>query len=361
MNEVEQKLSLLRQQLARHNISGFRFRGSDWFSWCLGGANNTVLLTAETGIAEVLITSRDAYILTDTIEADRILHEEIQKPYLLWNAPWQDHSAREAFVHDHRRGGAVASDRPRGYEQSLPDEVWLLRRTLLPDELTRYRQLGRDAAEAMSEVLRAARPDWTEFQLAGKGAEALWKRGIHPALTLVGGDLRFPKYRHVTASAAKLGDRAMLVFCARRHGLFANLTRFVYFRPPTPAEQRLKEDVALVEAAAWKASVPGARLANVYETFVKAYAARGYPGEHLKHHQGGPTGYLAREEIAGPDAQHTLGKPEALAWNPSITGTKIEDTVLCTGDKQLEILTIDSDWPTFESEHGRRPDYLVHA
>lgn len=346
--------------MSKHNLSALRLRGSDWFSWCLAGGNNTVLLTAETGIAELLVTGRDAYVLTDAIEADRILQEEIKKPFLLWSAPWQDASAREGFVHDHRRGGTIASDRPRGYEQALPDEVLLLRRTLLPEEVARYRQLGREAAEAMTEVLTAARPDWTEFQLAGRGAEALWKRGIHPALTLVGGDRRFPKYRHVTPSAEPLGERAMLVFCARRHGLFANLTRFVYFRRPTPVEQKLKEDVALVEAAAWRASTPGQPLAKVYQALAAAYAERSYPGEIMKHHQGGPTGYLAREEIAGPDSKHSIGKSEALAWNPSITGTKIEDTILCVGPGQLEVLSKDPAWPSFESEHGRRPDYLVN-
>ncbi len=361
MNELEQKLSLLRQQLTKHRLSAFRLRGSDWFAWCLGGASNAVLLSSETGVAEVFVTTRDAYVLTDNIEADRFLHEEVQKPYLLWSAPWQDLTARESFVHDHRRGGTVASDRPRGYEQALPDEVWMMRRTLLPEELTRYRQLGRDAAKAMSEALADAKPEWTEFQLAGRGAQALWSRGIHPALTLVGGARRFPIYRHATPSSEPLGERAMLVFCGRRHGLFANLTRFVYFRRPTEAEQRLKEDVAAVEAAAWKASVPGASLASVYQTLVKAYGQRGYSGEHLKHHQGGPTGYLAREEVAGPESEHLLGQPEALAWNPSITGTKIEDTTLCLGAGRPEILTVDPEWPTFEAEHGRRPDYLVQA
>ena len=62
----------------------------------------------------------------------------------------------------------------------------------MPSELERYRRVGRLASEAMTEVLSAAKPTWTEYQLAGAGAEALWARGLHPALTLVAGERRLP-------------------------------------------------------------------------------------------------------------------------------------------------------------------------
>ena len=78
----------------------------------------------------------------------------------------------------------VVSDRPGPGELPLPPELVAAKRRLLPDELVRYRKLGRDAAEAMTEVLSAARPEWTEWELAGAGANALWRRGIEPMLTL---------------------------------------------------------------------------------------------------------------------------------------------------------------------------------
>lgn len=348
----------MRQILARQGMAGFLLRGTDWFAWATGGSSNVVLLAAETGVAEVLVTLRDAYILTDSIEADRFLNEEVASPYLVWSAPWQDPFARKAFILDQTRGGLVASDRPRGVEYALPRELWLSRRELMPEEQDRYRLLCKEAAEAMTETLEAALPDWTEFRLAAEGAAALWKRGIHPALTLVGGENRLPRYRHPVPTGEPLGSRAMLVFCARRHGLYANLTRFVYFRKPDKEEEKRKLDLAQVESVAWQVSRPGVPLNKIYEKMVASYESLGYADEPARHHQGGPTGYLAREEVATPQSTDPLGENTALAWNPSVTGGKIEDTILIRGS-QTDILTVDPRWPTFEFADRKRPDFLV--
>ena len=36
---------------------------------------------------------------------------------------------------------------------------------------------------------------------------------------------------------------------------------------------------------------------------------------------------------------------QAFAWNPTITGTKLEDTVLVLGER-LELITSTPDWPS---------------
>ena len=358
MNELELKLARVREVLVKHGLGAVRLRGVDWFGWATCGGSNVVLLTTDVGVAEVLITREDAWVLTDAIEAARLEEEEVPPGLKIWSGPWADKAQRESFVESHRNGARVASDRPVLGELPLPVELLHARWSLLPQELERYRVLGRDAAEAMTEVLLAARPEWTGWELAGAGAEALWGRGIHPALTLVGEERRLPLHRHATASHEKLGERAMLVFCGRRHGLFANLTRFVYFRQPTPTERHLVADVARVEAAAFDASRPGATLGAVYAAIVKAYAALGHKGAEAYHHQGGSCGYLSRDVVAGPDSSGVLQSHNAVAWNPSLPGAKIEDTVV-VGDPGVEILTVDPRWPTVSIEGRVRPDLLV--
>jgi antitoxin VapB len=78
---------------------------------------------------------------------------------------------------------------------------------------------------------------------------------------------------------------------------------------------------------------------------MRAYAETGFPDEWHLHHQGGPAGYEAREYIATPDSADVVSVGQAYAWNPSITGTKSEDTIL-VGEAGNEVLTAIENWPT---------------
>ena len=58
----------------------------------------------------------------------------------------------------------------------------------------------------------------------------------------------------------------------------------------------------------------------------KAYAEKGFADEIDLHHQGGAAGYRTREWVAHPNANDVVRNDQAFAWNPSITGTKVEET-----------------------------------
>lgn len=354
--EVTQKLQLIRHALTETQAQGIRLKGTDWFAWATAGGDNTVLLTAETGVAEVLVTAENAWILTDEIEAQRFKDEEIPANFHFYINPWTDAEAREKFVREATNGGKVLSDRPIPHiEKRLPASLQQHKRVMLSSELERYRQVGRLASEAMTEVLKAAQPNWTEYQLAGAGAEALWARGIHPALTLVAGERRLPLYRHATATGEKIGQQAMLVFCARKYGLFANLTRFVIFGSLADERTELHRHVREIEAEALNSCKPGISLNTVYDVLVNAYQKHGFTNAIREHHQGGTTGYLAREIVANPSTIDTLEENMAIAWNPSLPGAKIEDTFVILEDGKLENLTLDPNWPTVGVEGRLRP------
>ncbi len=360
-DEIKQKLEIIRGSMRTHGIAGVRLRGVDWFSWATAGGSSVVILTSEAGIAEVFVTTHGAWVLTNSIERDRLIEEELTKDYEVHSEPWPalSHRPFHEFIRDQVPTGRVASDRPSEGEVALPVDLVAAKRKLLPSEIERYRELGQSAAEAMTETLSLARPKWTEAELAAQGSQALWRRGIHPTLTLVGGESRVARFRHPTATSfTKLDGYAMLVFCARKYGLYANLTRFVFFRKPTVEETKRFEDVARVEAVAFDQSQRFLTLAQIYEELDRAYGRLGYPREILKHHQGGTTGYLSREIVATPDQAVRIEPNTALAWNPSLPGAKIEDTVV-VGERFTEVLTTDPKWPTQMIEGCKRPDLLV--
>lgn len=353
--EVSSKLELIRSALTETGAKGVLLRGTDWFAWATAGASHTVLLTAETGVAEVLVTAQDAWVLTDEIEAQRLRDEELPANFQLHVNPWADATDRESFIRDATEGGQVLSDRPTNHQDSLPPSLLHHKRAMIPSEIERYRQVGRLASAAMTEVLSNAQPTWTEYQLAGAGAEALWARGLHPALTLVAGERRLPLYRHATPSKEPLGKIAMLVFCARGYGLYANLTRFVSFGSLGAEHSELHRHVREIEAEALNLCHPGTPLNAVYDTLAQAYQQHGYPNAIREHHQGGTTGYLAREVVANPLTTDTMAEGIAVAWNPSLPGAKVEDTFVILKDGQLENLTFDPTFPSVEVEGHKRP------
>jgi Xaa-Pro aminopeptidase len=351
--EVAAKLALLREALAQAGAGAVRLRGIDWFAWITAGGSSAVLHTAEVGVAEVLVTLEEACVMTDEIEAGRLRDEEIAPGFTFHITPWDEVELRERYVLAAALDKPVLSDRPLNGEQALPPQLRQRRMVLVPSEHERYRTLGLAAAEAMSEVMRRARPDWTEFELAGAGAEALWRRGIHPALVLVAGERRLPIYRHPVPTSEPIGNTAMMVFCARRHGLYANLTRFVTFGKAPPEQVELMA----VEATGLAAVYPGNSLSAVYHALAQAYNHAGRPEAIREHHQGGITGYLAREIVATASTAIELETGMAFAFNPSFKGMKSEDTFLL-GTHGLENLTYDPGWPSLEVQGRMRPLWL---
>ncbi len=359
MKEIARKLAAFRKAMVQHKIQACHLRSVGWFSWFTGGGNDTVILSSESGIASLLITPHKSLVITSAIESTRLKDEEVDATdWEVWSYPWSEPERATKMIRELVGHGIVASDRPEPEEASLPRELQQLRWDLGSEECERYRKLGRDAAEAMTEAMTEAKPDWTEFTLAAAGAATLWQRGIYPDLILVAGDRRLPHYRHPVPTAEKIGRRAMMVFCGRRHGLYANLTRFVYFESPKADEMRAHNIVAEVEAEAFRHSVPGASLRDIFEGLVNKYAELGHEGEFLRHHQGGITGYQSRESIADLTNEARLPTVSALAWNPSLPGAKIEDTVLCTSGG-IEIVTRDAKWPVSHIQGRDRPGILM--
>jgi Xaa-Pro aminopeptidase len=203
----------------------------------------------------------------------------------------------------------------------------------------------------MDQAIRAVQPGMTEYQIAALLGSEAQSRGLQPVVNLIATDERIYKFRHPLPTDKKLERYAMLVLCGRRWGLVCSLTRLVYFGR-LPAELRSKSlAVAKVDATIMAETRPGRSLGEIFARIQAAYAEAGYPDEWKLHHQGGSAGYEPREVVATPGSPDMVNLGQAYAWNPSITGTKSEDTLL-VGPSSNEILTCIPAWPVLTIQVG---------
>jgi hypothetical protein len=323
-------------------------------TWYLDGARPAVRLSAEQGVVAVVVDADGDTVVVPNNEVDRLSAEElppgVQVRVTDWWAPLLGPDLAPGSP------GVLAEDDPVAAEG-----LRAARASLLPAETARYRRLGRDTAEALTATALSLQPRMTEREAAARLGGELMARGAEPFVVLVAGEERLP-FRHALPTGGALGRRVMLVVCARRHGLIANATRWVALAPPTAAETDADTRIRAVETAFLAASAPGRRLGEVFAAGASAYADCGFPAdEWTRHHQGGPTGYWGRDPVATPDSAVSLVAGQAVAWNPSAAGVKIEDTLLL-GDGGLEVLTTDGVWPAARDELSLlRPDVLVRC
>jgi len=136
----------------------------------------------------------------------------------------------------------------------------------------------------------------------------------------------------------------MLILCGRKWGLVCSITRLVHFGTLSAEVHRKMQATAQVDATFIAATRPGQTLGQVFSRATAAYAEAGFADEWQWHHQGGPAAYEPREWVATPGATDVISVGQAYAWNPSVTGTKSEDTIL-VGESNNEVMTTISGWP----------------
>src|SRR4051812_7539682 len=86
--ETRDKVALMRGWLERYRAGAVRLRGVDWFAWATAGGCNALALSGDCGAAEVLVTPRCAYILTDEIEVERLRREQVHASWTWQVSPW---------------------------------------------------------------------------------------------------------------------------------------------------------------------------------------------------------------------------------------------------------------------------------
>lgn len=329
----------MRAMLKDQGFEGVVIRSQANLAWLTSG-RYFVNQATDLGCADIIITPDEVVLVSDNIEADRLWKEEgamTSCDRMLvgsWYNPWE----KDAMIRQVSGGYRMVSD------ESLGDEFRRLRITLTTEEQQRYFALGMLAGSAVEEVARVFALGESEYRIAGRLACASLDRGMEPVVCLVGADERAFAFRHPLPTGKSVQEYALLVLSARKWGLHASVSRAVHFGslPRTLADKHAA--VLMVEAQYLAATRPGKTLGEIYALGQKAYADAGYPGEWEHHHQGGITGFRSREVKATPTETVRIAAGQAVAWNPTIQGTKAEDTVLVKPDG-LDFLTATGNFP----------------
>jgi Xaa-Pro aminopeptidase len=326
----------LRELMDGHGVGALLLSSPANFAWYTGGADNRVDHGDPVGVASVLVTTDDTYILTNNIEAPRMREEQTPEMEVV-EYPWHEEPA--TLLRELTGGASVGTDFPSASSPDLSAEISPLRYALDGDAIEHYRDLGEDTVIAIAEAADVLSPESDEFEAAAELSSACLRRGMFAPVLLAASEERLVRHRHPVPHGGPLGKQAMLVVCAERGGLFVSLTRMIYFRESDPQTARRQEACEeVLRRMREEATREERTLAQAFEDCRRFYAEAGFPEGWKDHHQGGLTGYASREIIATPGTQQEIREGQAFAWNPSLEGAKAEETFVLRSDGP-EILT----------------------
>jgi Xaa-Pro aminopeptidase len=347
--EQREKRARIKALLEAKNLDAVVLKKGANVAWIIGGRAH-IPTTLELSCMDVVVYRDRIVVVTNKIEAPRLQAEELTGDEELIVINWFE--GREGQL---PKGERIGVDGAESDRINLQTEIETLRRALNDYEVNRFREIGKDAAAALGEAMLDIDPDMSEVEVAGEIAEELWERDLEPVVLLVAGESRIKNFRHPLPTKQEIGSIAMGVICARRKGLIASVTRLVNFGEISTQMNETYRRLLNVEAAFLDATKVGATLAEAFTAGQASYLIQGFArDEWTKHHQGGPTGYLPRDFPAHEKTPQLIGLNNAIAWNPSAEGLKVEDTVITTSGG-LEIITVDPEWPTIEIAGRARP------
>ena len=314
-----------------------------------------------------LLVRRDGrrFVLANRIELNRLMSEHLDgQGYEPIDFGWEEEKANPSLVAEVAfslvdKGLPLGSDSPFGSSVQVVDNaIARARYKLTATEIDRFRSLGRAAGEAIGAMARSLVPGLSEHEVARRAVDSVAAIGASAVVTLVAADERLRLFRHPTPTDLCWNKTVMIVVCVRRGGLIASLTRIVCAGTVSEDLQHRTRATAGVNAKLLAATTPGASGADLYQIAARAYGDAGFPGEEHLHHQGGAAGYRTRDWVAHPASTERVQEAQAFAWNPSITGTKVEETCIVSREG-IEIITTTPGWPSILIEANGHGEYFL--
>jgi Xaa-Pro aminopeptidase len=356
MTELIKKLERVRRLLREKGFHGILFTQQKNVTWLTSG-RSFVNSASEKAVASLLVTETDYTLIVNNIEYARLLEEEFADSFdsveiFPWYEPQQWNEAIKKLA-----GGQRIE-----FDTALENDLTPLRTILTAEERVRIEWLGRETGAAIEETAFQLRAGESEYQIASLLAGNCLKRGIEPIVNLVAVDERVYTRRHPLPTHKRLENYAMLVVCGRSKGQIASATRLVHFGEPSMKLIQLHRAVASIDVALICNTRPEVSFTQLFEIMKDSYESIGFSAEWQYHHQGGLSGYNSREQLLLPGSSHMVHRDQVYAWNPSIAGTKSEDTIL-VGESENRVLTFTGNYPmidvSYQGKVMQRPAILI--
>lgn len=351
-DEIKEKERWVREFLRSKGLKALLLKRQANFCWMTGGGLNLVGIATEMGATSLLITENSKFVISNNIEAPRMIEEEAieSQGFIVKTFPWYE-DQENAIIKELAGDGSLGSDAPFPNATVLAEDVAKLRYSLTPEEQERYRWLGEKVSLALEKTVMETKKGEKESEVVGRLCNELWKDRIDPITLMSAADDRVSKYRHPIPTEKKIEKYLMVSVNARKWGLIVSLTRFVYFGK-LPEELREKYEVnVFIDCTMMAHTRPGIPAREVLQKGIDAYKEKGYPEEWKLHHQGGSIGYTGRDYRVHLKTPDLIQENQGFTWNPSITGTKSEDTILAKS-KGPEMITRPIIYPTLSMDVG---------
>jgi len=355
--EISIKIERIQKMLAEKKLGGVLINSQPNFAWLTAGGNNAVDASRENGAAS-LVVRRDGkkYVLASRIEMPRMLAEEVSADeFEPIEFAWEAEKSAADFLTEKAKSlledkNALGADLfLNANTPIIESDIARCRYELTDAEIERLRRLGKDTGETFGSLIETLRAGESEIEIARRMTDLLAKKNIRAVVALVAADERLQKFRHPVPTAKTWEKLLMMVVCAKREGLIVSLSRIVCAGNISEDLKNRTEACARVNARILSATKLNATGAELYKIAADAYAEENYAGEENLHHQGGAAGYKTRDWVAHPKSAETVKNKQAFAWNPSITGTKCEETVIVRED-EIELLTATPNFPQIAVE-----------
>ncbi|GAB4363568.1 MAG: M24 family metallopeptidase [Spirochaetales bacterium] len=359
--EIQEKQARVRKFLEERKFTAIYLKRQANFSWITAGGISYVNVATDLGGVGLLITPEKAYSISNNIEAVRMEKEEglAEQGYEIQSFPWYED--REQALVQELGGSRIAADFAFPGAVDVSSDIAKLRYSLTPWEVERIRDLALRTSQAAEETLQVVKRGEKECQVIGRLAQKLWENRIDYVIAFCAADDRINNFRHPIATKRPIENRAMLSVNARKGGLILSITRFVQLGKVPPDLKKQYRDNVYIDSVIMAATIPGKPVVEAFKAGIEAYEQLGYHKEWELHHQGGSIGYMPRDYRVTWNTREIVQENQAFTWNPSISGTKSEDTMLATSKGPI-VLSEPVVYPVLQMEVGgytfRRPEIL---